>query len=193
MWVRIAGVVLVLGGLVLMGANCHQAKKPQGLDLTAPASWEVAATSEIADLDKLAEAFISVAKDEERSDEDRRKAILLVGRIGNSRCVEFLVGNIGIFLPMESRVTSAQRLMQRPCAYALRPASVRDRNWNAAPAILRELRKPTKRTKLELRNFTTVLNVVCGEKIARFLVTDELSRASNEMVKENLKTVQKYL
>ncbi len=191
---RIVGLVLVLAGLMLMGANCHKAKEPQqGLDLTDAVSWEPAVTREIADLDKLAEAFISVAKDEERSDEDRRKAILLVGEIGNSKCLEFLAANIGIFLRLSTVKGDADYLLQRPCTYALMKIRGVDRNWNAVPVVLRALAKPRERTKGELRDFAIALKSICGKKIGRFLVTDKLSRASNETVKENLKTVQKYL
>jgi hypothetical protein len=197
-------VVCILFALLSLGGKCRRSEGPaaggrQGrpiaelLDLSDPGSWEAAVTDQHARASKIAESLISVARDKQRSDDDRRKAILLLGRIGNSECVEFLVANVGILLPMRLVKGDADHLLQRPCTYALSRIAGVDRNWNVVPVILRELAKPTRRTRQELRDFAFVLESICGKKTARFLVEQELGRASDATVKENLKGVLRYM
>ena len=122
--------VLVGGFFLVTGAEePAPRKKPPPFDPKKPASWEKAVRQRAGELDKVAGALIKVAKDKTRSKDDRRKAITLLGEIGNKRCISFLVANMRMELPLKFIVTDTDRIRQRPCTYALLGGRARKRNW----------------------------------------------------------------
>jgi hypothetical protein len=168
-------------------------KERQRLDLTDPGSWEAAVTDQQARASRIAEGLMSVVRDKQRSDDDRRHAIGLLARLGDSQSAAFLVANIDMHLPLEKIKGDEDEIRQRPCTYVLSGIRSGIRNWNVVPLILAELRKPAACEKAKLTDFAFVLGSVCGERTARAIIEQELAVASDPTVKDNLRTVLKYI
>lgn len=158
-----------------------------------PAAWRGAIERAQANLDAAAQALIAVAQDAQRPREERRQAVMLLGKIGNRRSLEFLVENIGLYLPLEIVTGDGDELRQHPSAYALLPQREADRNWNAVAAMFSWLNQQRTRRTQELVNSARVLRRNCGRDVARVLVAHHLSKAKNPKAVTNLKTVQKFL
>ena len=96
-----------------------------------PETWDTAIAKVKKNQDAIAEILIAVAKDEKRSDEDRRKAIYGLGDLRTKDSLEFLIANVSHKIPMpfggESRI-----LKDTPCRYMLWKG-----DWNTAKAIMR--------------------------------------------------------
>ncbi len=189
------GVLLVL---LTSGAKCeNDAASPPAaaelLDLSDPGSWEAAVADREARASKIAESLISAAQDKQRPDDDRKRAIDLLARLGDDESLGFLVANIDMYLPLEKIKGDEDEIRQRPCTYSLSGIRSGIRNWDVVPLILGELREPAVHKKVKLIDFAFVMGAVCGERTARAIIEQELSTASDPSVKQNLQTVIKYI
>ena len=192
-----ATLLLVVVPALPLSAGAAEEHKPHEqalpIDLRSPSSWKAAIERQTADLDKIAVALISVAEDEGRSPQVRRQAIVLLGRIGSSRALDFLVSHIGMELPLTLVLGDGDMVRGRPCTYALSGIADGKRNWNAVPLLLRYLSKPATRKQQELMDFAFLLRRICGKSTARQLLAHQHSKASQPTVVRNLQGVSRYL
>ena len=61
-----------------------------------PETWEPAVKRTQAEVDRIAHVLVATAKDEKRPYQQRRKAILLLGKIGNDKSLDFLIANVSL-------------------------------------------------------------------------------------------------
>ena len=83
-----------------------------------PATWEPAIRKAQGDLDAIGNILMDVALDKERGDEDRRNAIALIGKIGSDKCLDFLVANVSLAIPLKC-FGGGDFTRATPCTYAL--------------------------------------------------------------------------
>jgi hypothetical protein len=190
--------------LLILGAKCEKddsgtddGREPgirdELLDLSEPGSWDLAVKNEHERARKIAEKLISIAQDKQRPNDDRRRAINLLARLGNDKSLEFLVANIDIYIPLEKIKGDEDEIRQRPCTYALSGIRSGIMNWNVVPLILAQLREPTVNQKAKLIDFAFILGAVCGERTAHAIIGHEVSVASEESIRANFEMVLKYL
>jgi hypothetical protein len=136
---------------------------------------QVRASEHRANLAGLTNELIDIANDRMRSAEERRAAILELGKIRTVRAVDYLIWNIGLSIPHARGNTEEERLLRTPCYYALltswSESSASD--WNIAARILWALEM--ERTDKELIMYSSVLRSVLSQPRAREYVRAEVS------------------
>jgi len=157
------------------------------LEPAKPNPWLAVARREVAALDKAAEALISVAKDRSRKEAVRRKAILLLGTIGNERALKFLVGNVGLIVPLDAEPADAHPMLDRPCAYALMGVHNGRTHWNAVPLIIAALSEPTRHGDETRRDLAAILHATCGGRRALVILRQALNDAKSPDAASNVK------
>jgi hypothetical protein len=159
------------------------------IDITKPDSWEAVINHARNNLSNLAKILISVAEDKERSNEERRKAIFILGKVGNKESIDFLITYISLRLPMERIKGDEDMLKETPSKYALSEFSVG--NWNVAVAILAALDTP--RPQTDLMNYAFFLKRILGGKSALMLTTHELENNPETTRRKNLEAIKDLL
>jgi len=130
---------------------------------------------------------MAVAKDEKRSNDDRRKAVLLLGKIGSPECLEFLIANVTMRVMVAEIAHDRDMDLLNPCKYALS-----DGDWNVPRAIVQSLHKPkTKQEMIYLLGGMTLPTSGFGPEMAHALVQQELrNRRGDPVFRENLLTMR---
>ena len=162
------------------------AKARPGIDVGKPDTWEGSIKRANQNLSEIADALISVAKDERRPAAERRKAIFLLGNIGSRKSLAFLIENVPLPLPMPITIGDEDLLKETPCVYALCKG-----DWNAAEGILDSLRKPKSKTDIML--LAHPLERVLSRKVAIAAVEEGLSQKPTKAHKANLESMKKFL
>ncbi len=159
------------------------------IDPADPASWKAGVAAASRNLDSVVNALVSIAKDEKRSDEDRRNAIFLLGDIETKESLSFLIDNIGLNLRLRLESGDEDRLKGKPCQYAMFMGG----SWKTAQAIMASL--DGAKSKPEIRRLGLVLRALLGKRFARAVVDAELSqvRYPTPQRKKNLEGVRPYL
>jgi hypothetical protein len=124
-----------------------------------------------------------IALDEERSNEDRREAFFLLGKLGDDESITFLAKHISVQIPMFAAVTDDDRQKEWPAYYAL----INFTGWNCLPAALRQLREERSRQDLLLTEH--LLRGRLGTAAASAVLQAEAAAATEELHRENLKKV----
>lgn len=139
-------------------------------DEFAPETWEKAIDATRERQSELIRKLMEIAKDVDRKDKDRDRAILLLGKMKDTRCIDFLVANVQLTLqPISGAILSDAR--ERPCYYVLiLPANRGD--WNIAKAILKSLEAD--KSKDELMYLASVYKSILGTNAAVALLDVEL-------------------
>lgn len=163
------------------------------IDIDDPQTWEPAVTHAQRNRDGITRILISIAKDEARSDEDRRKGIFLLGEIDSSLSLDFLVENIiAIYLPLKDISGDEDHMKGTPCQYVLSKMD----NWKVAQAILSSLDVP--KSKHERIFLTSVFKTRLGKNVAVAVVEEHLFRKVMpkevaSQCKENLEAIRTSL
>ena len=160
------------------------------IDTTNPKTWEAAITGAQDHIHEVLAALISVAKDETRSNDDRRKAIFLLGRIDNKESLNFLIENVALYVQMETIRGDDDYLKQTPCAYALRSTG----SWKVAQAVFASL--DVSKSKREHNRLAGVLGSILGNNLALTAIEEQLHRTPRPITaqrKENLEAIREYL
>ena len=156
---------------------------PAGMDPADPKTWEPAIDQCKAALSPIAKALMAIAKDEKRSNDDRRQAVLLLGKIGSPESLEFLIGNVTMIIPMRNTIGPEDMLKETACVYALGEGGVGD--WNVPKAIIQSLRKP--KTQEELRCLFMGMTVRgFGPGVNWALLRQQLGNMPEPTYRENL-------
>ncbi len=178
---------LAVPAVVFSGGSAASkpAERP-AIDAAKPDTWEANINHVTNKLDQIAKALIAVAKDEKRPNEERRKAILLLGKIRNKESLDFLISNVSLRIPV---FHSFELPLETPYRYALCK-----RDWNIAKAVLDSLKKKPK-SKTDLLHLSSVLRATLTKERAIAIVDVELRklRISENVYKKNLKIVRVYL
>jgi len=189
MWCLAVGAVV---GVVSRGAaegDRGPLAKPF-VDTSNPETWETAITDAQHHLCKISAALISVAKDETRSNDDRRKAIFLLGRIDNKESLNFLIENVALYVQMETIKGDDDTLKETPCAYALWST----RSWKVVQAVFGSLE--VSKSKRERINLAGVLGSTLGNNLILAAIEEQLHRTPRPITaqrKENLEAIRAYL
>jgi hypothetical protein len=160
------------------------------IDIANPKTWEAAIDNAQGHIREVSAALISVAKDETRSNDDRRKAIFLLGRIEDKESLNFLVENMALYLQMEIVKGDDDTLKETPCAYALR----KTRSWKVAQAVFASLE--VTKSKRERVHFAGVLRATLGQNLALAAIEEQLHRTPRPITaqrRENLEAIREYL
>jgi hypothetical protein len=160
------------------------------IDGANPKTWEAAIDNAQGHIREISAALITVAKDETRSNDDRRKAIFLLGRIENKESLNFFVENMALYLQMEIVKGDDDTLKETPCAYALRSA----RSWKVAQAVFASLE--VTKSKRERAHFAGVLGATLGKNLALAAIEEQLHRTPRPITaqrRENLEAIREYL
>ena len=160
------------------------------IDTTNPKTWEAAITGAQDHIREISAALISVAKDETRSNDDRRKAIFLLGRIENKESLNFLIENVALHVQMETIKGDDDELKETPCAYALWST----RSWKVAQAVFTSLEAP--KSKRERIHLAGVLGSTLGNNLTLASIEEQLHRTPRPITtqrKENLEAIREYL
>ncbi|MDK1031493.1 MAG: hypothetical protein QGD94_05765 [Planctomycetia bacterium] len=180
----------VVGAFAFIGVGLAAQEKPaaaKALDPAKPDTWEASVNDARRELGKIAKALIAVAKDEGRSNDDRRKAIFLLGKMGNKESIDFLIANVSLRIPMVFRLTEEAQAKETPCMYVLQKA----RNWNVAKAILESLK--VQRPQLDLAYLSLALDRILTRRVAIAAVEQRSLQTRNRIWKENLATLKTFL
>lgn len=152
-----------------------------------PQTWEAAITRVREQAFEVSSALIAVAKDKTHSNEDRRKAIFLLGKMDNKKSLDFLIQNIAFRLQMDKIKGDEDRLKGTPCAYALRHTG----NWKVAQAVFGSL--DTGKSKLEQNHLAGALKSTLGKNLAEAAIEEQLHRTSRPITaqrSENLEAIK---
>jgi hypothetical protein len=191
-------LLVVAFAVLLHAADVRAADPPTANDLALlrPEAWQKSATDSRAQLKKLAEALVVVAKDETRPIPERRQAIFALGKLGNKESLDFLIANITLRLPWGKTVTKLEQLQQDPCMYALFIARDGDLTWNVVQAVLLALAKPKSRE--ELMALAWVIDVNLGHGPAQAMMDCQIKFEENRHPPDqvrvgNLKAIREFL
>jgi hypothetical protein len=160
------------------------------IDTANPKTWEAAITGAQDHIREVSAALISVAKDEIRCNDDRRKAIFLLGRIENKESLKFLIENVALYVQMGQIEGDDDMLKQTPCSYALWST----RSWKVAQAVFASLEVP--KSKRERVHFAGVLGATLGKNLALAAIEEQLHRTPRPITaqrRENLEAIREYL
>lgn len=157
------------------------------IETAAGRAWQASITQAKGHLTDISKMLIVVAKDESRFIEERREAILLLGQLGTSESIGFLIKNVTLVLPIESGHTEEDRLKETPCLYALRSG----RKWSVAQAILASL--DVKKSKYERMYLSIVMERILLKNHATAIVEEEIRSAPDSVRKENLIAIRDFL
>ncbi len=193
--------VLVMSASVLVFFACYGTPIPSNdtaavIDVNHPDSWERGVERGKDNLRRIATALIGIARDRRQSDDERRKAIMTLGSIGNKEALDFLVAHIRLRYEVWFRI-NAEGTEEYPCSFALTIAAQQpEHGGNVVMAILRALDQP--KSEEELLDLGHVLRHALTEEGAAGLVAGELKRANrtnnpDEVRIHNLSAIQKYL
>lgn len=152
-----------------------------------PETWEAAITRVREQAFEVSAALIAIAKDKTRSNEGRRKAIFLLGKMDNKKSLDFLIQNIALHLQMDKIKGDDDDLKGTPCAYALRSTG----NWKVAQAVFGSL--DTGKSKLEQIHFAGVLRSTLGKNLAVAVIEEQLHRTPRPITaqrRENLEAIK---
>jgi len=183
---------LALGGLWVGAGGEGPASRPSpaGMDPADPKTWEPAIDQCKAALSPIAKALMAVAKDEMRSNDDRRKAVVLLGEIGSPESLQFLIDNVTMRIPMQTYLLAEDWVKEMACAYALSEGGTGD--WNMPKAVMQSLHKP--KTKEELRYLRRGLCVRgFGPNVTWALLRQELGNMPEPTYRENLLAMKTML
>jgi len=158
------------------------------IDAADPASWEARVGAARRNLDNVVDGLILIAKDKERSDEDRRNAIFLLGAMETKESLAFLIDNVGLDLPLRDRFEEIDMLKGMPCEHALCTGE----SWKTAQAVLASLDEP--KSNPELGRLGSVLQTRLGSRFARAVIDEELSKARflTPQRRKNLEVIRPY-
>jgi hypothetical protein len=160
------------------------------IDTANPKTWEAAIEGAQDHIREVSAALISVAKDETRSNDDRRKAIFILGRIENKESLNFLIENVLLHIQMGQIEGDDDYLKQTPCSYALWST----RSWKVAQAVFASLEVP--KSKWERVHFAGVLGSTLGKNLALAAIEEQLHRTPRPITaqrRENLEAIRDYL
>jgi len=160
------------------------------IDTTNPKTWEAAITGAQDHIHVVLAALISIAKDETRSNDERRKAIFILGRIDNKESLNFLIENVALRVQMEKIKGDDDMLKETPCAYALRST----RSWKVAQAVFASL--DVSKSNREHNRLAGVLISTLGNNLALTAIEEQLHRTPRPITaqrRENLEAIRKYL
>lgn len=164
-----AVVICVFFSVPLIG-SCQEKPSPVEFDEFAPDTWEKAVGALREKQADLVAKLINIAKDPDRKPKDRDRAVLLLGKIKDQRCIDFLVASVQMKLPPFMGFSESDA-RERPCYFVLtRPENRGD--WNIAKAVLKSLE--SEKTRDELTYLMYVYQTILGGNAALALVDVEL-------------------
>jgi hypothetical protein len=157
-------------------------------DATNPSTWPAAAARIDSQRDNLVKSLIDVAMDASRSDDDRRAAILLLGKLQTDDCFDFLMENLMLSLPPRIISGDEEVLLSAPCVYALYFG-----NWRTAQAVLSRLDAP--KSDAECLQLASVLAATLGRNHVSLIVDEEIriAPANEKARRQNLRAIKRYL
>lgn len=130
-----------------------------------------------------------IALDEDKSNEDRRAAIVTLGKLGDEQSCDFLARHIGLTIPMMDIVGDKDMIKEWPCYYALSFHA----GWKAIPPIFEHLQHYEKvnrgKPDWPLTFSANVLKIRLGVEAAEAMLEAELRRATEDLHRENLQEV----
>ncbi len=183
-------------GLFLLGAALFaislawgQGQSSTGvIDVSRPETWERTASEARGRLDRIVEALIDVAEDEKSSEQDRVKAIGLLGEIGNKESLDFLVSKVLLRVNLFRIGPSEDELRNFPCMYAMKQMG---KDWAVAQAVLRSFDQPKSEIEIAFlnRHFVDIMRPY----VAAGIVTLELYKEPTGHRKKNLTELKKRL
>jgi len=148
-------------------------------------TWEPAVRKAQGELDALADVLISVVKDEARLAQARQNAVLLLGKIGSDKCLDFLVGNVSLqVLPELSK--GGTRHLENPCRFALSSG-----DWRVVQPIFRSLE--ASKDPQTLADLGYVLRHVLSTRVALAAIEEQLSQDPGPARKANLEQLKEFL
>src|SRR5262249_46783792 len=142
------------------------------------------------ELIELGKALIAVAKDRQRDNADRRKAILALGDVGTSDSIDFLVEHIRLSLPFDKSDKDTNREFETPCQAALMVPNRFD--WNVVPVILHKaINQSVDAATLKAYREVLVHNLQGASRLRSFIAVElklqEMLGAPDEIRIMNLK------
>ena len=161
---------------------------PGVIDVGRPETWELTVSEARGRVDRIVEALIDVARDEKHSEQDRVKAIGLLGEIGNKECLDFLVSHYGLQVNLFRMGPSEDELRNFPCMYAMKQMG---KDWAVAQAVLRSFDPPKSEMEIAFlnRHFVDIMRPY----VAAGIVTLELYKEPTGHRKKNLTELKKML
>ncbi len=158
------------------------------IDPANPATLEAGVAAARRNLDELVRTLISIAKDEKRSEEDRRNAIFLLGDMETKESMAFLIDNIGLDMPLKIVRGDGDMVKGKPCEHSMR----RSGSWKTAQAVLASLDGAKSNPKLS--RLGRVLRTHLGRRFARAVIDEELSQAKylTPQRRKNLEAIRPY-
>ncbi len=159
-----------------------------GFDSSRPESWTTSLDKMEAQLRQTTKALIAVALDGKRPAEERRKAILALGRIDNQASLEFLAAHVALRILMEWRTYDDDRLKETPCYYVLLSNYCKP---TIISAILSALDQP--RTDAELSDYVRILKPRTDRGKMLTFVEFELTKGPRAVRRKNLEALQRIL
>lgn len=182
--------------------------KTRGVDPSRPETWEAAVAEVKKQENAVVKALVSVAKDEKRDWEERRKAIFALSGLRTRRSLDYLIANVSLRLPGAMRVTAADLAKELPCKYVLSercdwgteddmhgfPPEKRT-DWGTAQAIIYGLDDGV-RTPSDLMYLSRDLELILGRELATAAVDLTLKQwvpAGDCPWRRNLTAIHTYL
>ncbi len=167
-----------------------------GFDPKKPDSWTASVDRTRGELRQTAKALEAVALDPKRPDDDRRQAILALGKIGNWESLEFLVNHVELNIP--TGTIKEAGVPGNVCYYVLLNQGTRwrERNLNIIGAILEALDTP--RTETELSHYASIFReLLSGNEAtkgrASMFIKYELKTHPPTVRRINLEEIRKFL
>lgn len=186
-----ARVITAFGVFLAASVSAACAEKPvlAEFDEFAPEIWDKALGAVREKQSEFVRKLIEIAKDPDRKDKDRDRAVLLLGKIMDPQCIEFFVANIAMELPpISGAIFDDAR--ERPCYYVLGLAENRG-NWNTAKAILESLSK--QKSDKEMVYLVTIYQQILESNHALALVDLELGKRPDPERKKRLEYFKKNI
>lgn len=179
-------VAVALGMCITLRTMEGAATEPAGLDATKPATWEAGVAAINDRLDQATQSLIAAAQDASRPHEERRQAIVLLGRIRSNQGVLFLITNVSLRLPVGTIMGDEDMAKMFPCQLALET----DGDWNVAKTVLHALKTP--RSADDLMRLTCVVERILSRPLA-IVAVDNMAKGSSGVWKENLSAAKAQL
>ncbi len=183
-------VALIASLAVAATSVAAESAKVVAIDPARPDTWAAAVAALVRQEYALTDGLITVAKDEKRTPEDRRKAVFTLSALRNRHSLEFLIENVSLKLPMPNNGGQEDPLKEAPCAYVLAEGA----DWGTAQAIILCDDDRT-RTPRDLMLLAHALELILGKDLAIAAVSDTLQHRVPPIGswRKNLTGIKTYL
>lgn len=184
-------VVATFAALVLFSAGAlsrQENKTKPPLNVNDPKTWEPAVTRSLKERHEVTRALVFVARDAKRSNEDRRKSIMLLGRLSTKEAIEFLLANIALKLAPSDDKGKGAKLREAACLDSL---CTYGKDWGVAQALFACLKAP--KTETEVEYLGLALRQIVGLNVALIMTEDALAWRPEGDHKVNLERLKKEL